>query len=133
MKSIEQDLYDMVYKSLNEEGVKIYSTRPRTPVNFPFAVIGSTGLTFTKVKGPDVVGQIKMAIEIYGDGDDRGSVSLLGQLVYNKNIRKSLIGSDYVYTANLSQSSSDMTQLDFEEKSIWSNTINLLFDFSKKN
>ena len=133
MKSIEQDLYDMVYKSLSEEGIKIYSTRPRTPVNFPCAVIGSTGLTFTKVKGPDVVGQIKMVIEIYGDGDDRGSVSLLGQLVYNKNIRKSLIGSDYVYTANLAQSGSDMTQLDFEEKSIWSNTINLLFDFSKKN
>lgn len=133
MKSIEQDLYDMVYKSLMEEDIKIYSTRPRTPVDFPFAVIGSTALTFSKVKGPDIVGQIKMVIEIYGDKDNRGSVSLLSQLVYNKNIRKSLIGSDYVYTANLAQSGSDMTQLDFEEKSLWSNTINLLFDFSKKN
>jgi hypothetical protein len=137
MKSIEQDLYDMIARVLNEEDAKFFHTRPRNPVEFPFTHIGLSQLQFTGVKGhaledsADVVGQISIDVEVWGDGDSRLEVSLISQTVYNKLIRTPLVGDTYVYVGNLTASTSTMNEESLEDLTIWGNTITLVFNFSK--
>lgn len=126
---MEQELYDKIYQMLLDMGYRVEHTLPRDEAVYPYIHIGSSSGQFSVPKPPQILGNVNINIDFYGDDTMRFDINNMIILVYNELMKGYSENTNYKYTIDMNSSSYSMYESISDNNTLWVGTINVTFNY----